>query len=80
MNSCPAVHKVTVHVISDSLGDTACEVVLAAAGQFSQDSVHISRLPHVSDVSQVKRYLEPYIDRERRIAVFHTIVDPALRS
>ena len=80
MNSCPAVHKVTVHVISDSLGDTACEVVLAAAGQFSQDSVRISRLPHVSDVSQVKRYLEPYIDRERRIAVFHTIVDPTLRS
>ncbi len=80
MESCPEVRKITVHVISDSLGDTACEVVLAAAGQFSRDSVHISRLPHVNDVSQVQRYLEPYIDRERRLAVFHTIVDPRLRS
>lgn len=80
MESCPEVRTTTVHVISDSLGDTACDVVLAAAGQFSRDSIHISRLPRVTDVSQVQRYLDPYIDRERRIAVFHTIVNPTLRS
>ena len=42
-----------VHVISDSLGDTACEVVLAAAGQFDEGCIRISRLPKVTDVSQV---------------------------
>ncbi len=80
MDSCPVARHVTVHVISDSLGDTACEVILAAAGQFSQDAIRISRLPKVTDISQVKRYLEPYIDRDRRIAVFHTVVDPLLRA
>ena len=31
---CPVTACPTVIVISDSLGDTACEVVLAASGQF----------------------------------------------
>mgnify|MGYP004472901393 CR=1 FL=1 len=47
-----------VHVISDSLGDTACEVVLAAAGQFDEGSIRISRLPKVSHISQVTSYLD----------------------
>lgn len=70
----------TVHVISDSLGDTACEVVLAASGQFPEGSFRISRLPKVAHVNQVKSYLGPYIDRERKLVVFHTIVNPVLRA
>ena len=33
---CPVTARPTVIVISDSLGDTACEVVLAASGQFDE--------------------------------------------
>ncbi|WP_270847966.1 pyruvate, water dikinase regulatory protein [Candidatus Collinsella stercoripullorum] len=70
----------TVHVISDALGDTACEVVLAAAGQFREGSVRIARLPRVTGIDEVERYLAPHIASGEPIAVFHTIVDPGLRS
>lgn len=70
----------TVHVISDSLGDTACEVVLAAAGQFDEGSFCISRLPHVCALSQVQGHLEPYIRAHVPCSVFYTIVDDALRT
>lgn len=70
----------TVHVISDALGDTACEVVLAAAGQFREGSVRVARLPRVTGIDEVARYLAPHIASGEPIAVFHTIVDPELRS
>lgn len=70
----------TVHVISDALGDTACEVVLAAAGQFREGSVRVARLPRVTGIDEVERYLAPHIASGEPIAVFHTIVDPELRS
>ena len=37
----------TIHVISDSLGDTAADVALAAAAQFDNGVVHIERLPRL---------------------------------
>ncbi len=70
----------TVHVISDSLGDTACEVVLAAAGQFDEGSIRIARLPKVSNIDQVETYLAPRIAFGGKHAVFHTIADSVLRN
>ncbi len=69
----------TVHVISDALGDTACDVVLAAAGQFPEGAIAIARLPKVERIEQVESYLAPYIAAGARFAVFHTIVDTELR-
>ena len=80
MADCPATDLPTVHVISDSLGDTACEVVLAAAGQCREGSFSISRLPKVTSLEQVRVYLDRHLDRERKLIVFHTIVDPVLRA
>ena len=68
-----------VHVISDSLGDTACEVVLAAAGQFDEGSIRISRLPKVSHIAQVTSYLDMQSKKCANSAVFHTIVNTDLR-
>lgn len=68
-----------VHVISDSLGDTACEVVLAAAGQFDEGSIRISRLPKVSHIAQVTSYLDMQSKKCVNSAVFHTIVNTDLR-
>lgn len=78
---CPVTARPTVIVISDSLGDTACEVVLAASGQFDEGAFHLLRLPKVNSVEQVKSFVGPRVDADHRdIAVFHTIVDPALRA
>lgn len=51
---CPVTARPTVIVISDSLGDTACEVVLAASGQFDEGAFRLLRLPKVNSVEQVK--------------------------
>ena len=72
----------TVHVISDSLGDTAADVALAAAAQFDNGTVHIERLPKVTTIEQVRRFI---LQREHSVApenilVFHTIANKELRS
>ena len=78
---CLVTARPTVIVISDSLGDTACEVVLAASGQFDEGAFHLLRLPKVTSVEQVKSFVGSRVDADHRdIAVFHTIVDPALRA
>ena len=78
---CPVTARPTVIVISDSLGDTACEVVLAASGQFDEGAFRVLRLPKVTSVGQVKSFVGPRVDADHRdVAVFHTIVDPALRA
>ena len=71
----------TIHVISDSLGDTAAEVALAATSQFGVGAVRIQRLPKVTNVSQVRTYLDDHCgDGDSRVLVFYTIVDCSLRA
>ena len=68
---CPVTARPTVIVISDSLGDTACEVVLAASGQFDEGAFCVLRLPKVTSVEQVKSFVGPRVDADHRdIAVF----------
>ena len=70
-----------IHVISDSLGETASSVVTAAAAQFPLGSVRIRRLPKLQALRQVREYfdsLDPE-SAEHPSAVFHTIIDPDLR-
>ena len=68
---CPVTARPTVIVISDSLGDTACEVVLAASGQFDEGAFRLLRLPKVTSVEQVKSFVGPRVDADHRdIAVF----------
>lgn len=69
-----------VVVISDALGDTACDVVLAAAGQFEEGAIRITRLPHVERVSQVESFIVPFVEERRDFAVFHTLVSNSLRA
>lgn len=69
-----------VHIISDSLGATATEVLNAAAAQFPQKAVTLSRLSRVKSLDQVISYIETHHREDVPSAVFHTIVDPELRS
>lgn len=71
----------TVHVISDSLGDTAADVALAAAAQFDTGIVHIERLPKASSLEQISAFLDAHLANEdpEHFLIFHTIVDRELR-
>lgn len=76
-----------VHVISDSLGDTAADVALAAVSQFSAGAVHIERLAKAQNMSEIKKFLDRTEKlREKmgldpsNVALFYTIADPILRE
>lgn len=84
---CPVTARPTVIVISDSLGDTACEVVLAASGQFDEGAFRVLRLPKVTSVEQVKSFVGPHVDADHRdIAVLfatsesRSISPPSIRK
>ncbi len=70
----------TIHVISDSLGETAADVALAAAAQFENGTVHIERLPKVTTVEQVRRFILERDAPSDKLLVFHTIADRRLRE
>ncbi len=69
----------TVFVVSDSLGESANNVVLSAAAQFSDGAVHVVRLSQIESSSDVENYLDEHEDEFLSTAVFHSIVDPQLR-
>ncbi len=68
-----------IYVLSDSRGETANTVVMAAAAQFGDDSVEIERLSNVSDVETVRDYFDKNFEPDRPCAVFHTFADGVLR-
>lgn len=68
-----------IYVLSDSRGETANTVVLAAAAQFGKDSVEIERLSNVTDVQTVRDFFDKNYEPNRPTAVFHTFANGALR-
>ncbi len=70
----------TVFVVSDSLGESANNVVLSAAAQFSDGAVRVVRLSQIESAEEVENYLNEHDDEFVSTAVFHSIVDPTLRK
>lgn len=68
-----------IYVLSDSRGETANTVVMAAAAQFGDGSVEIRRLSNVKDVNTVRAYFDEDFDPDRPSAVFHTFANGILR-
>ncbi|MDJ1121530.1 pyruvate, water dikinase regulatory protein [Olsenella sp. YH-ols2217] len=70
-----------VHIVSDSLGETATGVVLAAESQFEPGDVQTFRLAKLQRVEQLVRHLDKIAPEceGRPQTAFHTIVDPQLR-
>ena len=68
-----------LYVLSDSRGETANAVVMAAAAQFGDGSVEIVRVPNVKSVDMVRAYFDENFDPERPCAVFHTFANGVLR-
>lgn len=69
-----------VYVISDSLGDSAHNVVLSAAAQFSDGAVRVVRLSQIESAEEVASYFDEHEEDFISTAVFHSIVDPSLRK
>ena len=68
-----------IYVLSDSRGETANTVVLAAAAQFGKDSVEIERLSNVTDVQTVRDFFDKNYEPNRPTAVLHTFANGVLR-
>jgi regulator of PEP synthase PpsR (kinase-PPPase family) len=78
-NSQPTV----IHIVSDSVGDSAATIAVAAASQFSAGNCIIERLSNATDISQIEAFIEAHIDDDPgngEQIIFHTIADPALRA
>lgn len=67
----------TVHILSDSLGETAEMVARAAIAQFDGDSFRIERLPRVRTVEELRSAVESHCGRW--CLFVYTLVDEALR-
>lgn len=70
----------TVLIISDSLGNTAYGVALAALGQFTHDAAQIFRLSKITDVQQVLDHFDEANYEPGSLVVLHTIAIPELRE
>ena len=71
-----------IHIISDSVGDSAATIATAAASQFAHLECVIERLPNVARVEHVATYIDQHLDMQapddRELVVFYTIADPEL--
>lgn len=69
---------ISVHVLSDSLGETGEMVARAVVAQFATDSFHIERLPKVSSPAQLRETVLSHCGLH--CIFFYTLVNPTLRA
>ncbi len=69
---------VTIHVISDSLGETGETVALAAISQFRQNAFRIERLQKVTSPGDLRTLVTAHCGRD--CIFFYTLVDKPLRE
>ena len=76
----------TIHVISDSIGDTACAVARAASAQFGVTNPKIETLGKVKSYEEVRSFLESHsrhhIEKlgDEKMLVFYTLVNTEIRE
>jgi len=71
------IRKPVVFVISDSIGETAEQVVRAAASQFDGGQIEVRRVPYVDTPETLEAIVEQAV-QEKAIIVY-TLIYPALR-
>ena len=70
-----------INIISDSIGDSAATMAIAAASQFSDNRCLINRLPKVSSLAQMVPFIDEHLnDTKDNMILFHTIADEQLRA
>lgn len=68
---------IAIHVVSDSLGETAEMVARAAAAQYEQGIFRIERLPRITDAEMLRQIVTEHCGRH--CIFLYTLVDDALR-
>jgi regulator of PEP synthase PpsR (kinase-PPPase family) len=68
----------TIHILSDSLGETADMVARAAAAQFATGAFRVERLPKVSSPQQLREVVQAHCGSD--CVFFFTLVEPELRA
>jgi regulator of PEP synthase PpsR (kinase-PPPase family) len=68
------VGKLSVYIVSDSIGETGAKVVKAALSQFKIDDYEIKRFSYVLDIDSLNKILEE-ISKEKNPILIHTLVD-----
>lgn len=71
-------NPVSIHVLSDSLGETGETVALAAVSQFEPNSFRIERLPKVTTPQELRTVVTSHCGRD--CIFFYTLVDRPLRE
>lgn len=71
-------NPLTIHVISDSLGETGETVALAAISQFPPNTFRIERLPKVESAAELRDIVRTHCGDD--CIFFYTLVDRALRN
>ena len=74
----PADDPISVHVLSDSLGETGEMVARAVVAQFRSGDFHIERLAKVATPEQLRESVEAHCGPH--CVFLYTLVDPALRE
>jgi regulator of PEP synthase PpsR (kinase-PPPase family) len=74
-----------IYIISDSLGDSAATMAVAAASQFSEGACIIRRLPKATSLEQMAAFIEAHLtqaseEEAGEMVLFHTIADVVLRD
>lgn len=74
------LNKLSVFIVSDSVGETAELVAKAAASQFVKglDAVSLKRFSHVDDQTQLKEIV--YLAKETRAIIVYTLVKSTMRK
>ncbi len=67
-----------VYVVSDSIGETAEKVVMAAAIQYNSHITEIKKEPYVTDQSQIKRIVQDV--KDVKCVIVYTLVVPELKK
>lgn len=69
---------ITIHVISDSLGETGETVALAAVSQFRPNAFRIERLPKVTSADDLRAMVRTHCGSD--CIFFYTLVDKPMRE
>lgn len=69
--------KISIYIVSDSIGETGENIVRAALAQFDVGDVHTKKTPYVHTKNQLKDIIDQ-ASLEDEVILFHTIVDREL--
>jgi len=69
---------ITIHIVSDSIGETADAVARAAAAQFARGTFRVERLPKISTVTDLLECVDTHCGAH--CIFFYTLAEPALRQ